>query len=467
MIVNKKSIYTYRLLSDLLLLNIAFILSAVFAQSLEILLLRTQMFVLLLLANTLWFFYSNSIDFYDEFYTRPFAYQFTNILKSIVFQTFLAVLFIFLVKEDLFTRNFILFYAFLLTLFISLRTVFFKKILKSLRKKGKGVRNLIIIGNSETAVNFEKTISSNPEFGYKFMGYIADDTPLLEQNIIGKIENIDLILNQNKIDEVVIALPQDSSENLDELIRICNINAVSVHIIPDYFRFLADRFQVSTIGKLPIITAREEPLNEVNWRFIKRTFDIFFSLLFLIFIFSWLYPIIAILIKLSSGGPVFFIQERTGAKNKRFKCFKFRTLAHTGDNKQFKFKPVVTNDSRITGTGKFLRKTNLDEIPQFINVLLGDMSVVGPRPHALMFDQQYEKIFEEIKLRYNVRPGITGWAQIHGLRGDVEDEEVNRKRLLKRLEYDLWYIENWSFKLDIQIILMTVWQMISGESKGV
>lgn len=128
MIVNKKSIYTYRLLSDLLLLNIAFILSAVFAQSLEILLLRTQMFVLLLLANTLWFFYSNSIDFYDEFYTRPFAYQFTNILKSIVFQTFLAVLFIFLVKEDLFTRNFILFYAFLLTVFISLRTVFFKKI---------------------------------------------------------------------------------------------------------------------------------------------------------------------------------------------------------------------------------------------------------------------------------------------------------------------------------------------------
>ena len=466
MIVNKKSIYTYRLISDLLLLNIAFLLSAVFAQSFETLLLRSQMFVLLLLANIIWFFYSNSIDFYDEFYSRPFAYQFTNILKNVVFQTFLAVLFIFLVKEDLFTRNFILFYASLLTLFISTRTILFKKILKSLRKKGKGVRNLIIIGGSEIAINFEKTISSNPEFGYKFLGYVSNDTSLLEQNIIGKIENIDSILNKNKIDEVVIALPQGSSENLDELIRICNINAVSVHIIPDYFRFLADRFQVSTIGKLPIITAREEPLNEVNWRFIKRTFDISFSFLFIVFIFSWLYPIISFLIKISSSGPVFFIQERTGAKNKRFKCYKFRTLSHTGSEQQVKFKPVITNDPRITKTGKFLRKTNLDEIPQFINVLKGDMSIVGPRPHALMFDQQYQKIFEEIKLRYNVRPGITGWAQIHGLRGDVEDEEENRKRLLKRLEFDLWYIENWSFKLDMQIILMTIWQMVRGESKG-
>ena len=467
MIVNKKSIYTYRLISDLLLLNVAFFLSAVFAQSFEILLLRTQMFVLLLLANILWFFYSNSIDFYDEFYSRPFAYQFTNILKNVAFQTVLAVLFIFLVKEDLFTRNFILFYAFLLIALISLRTVFFKKILKSLRKKGKGIRNLLIVGSGETAKNFVKTISSNPEFGYKFIGYVTNDNTAVEENIIGKIENIDSILNKNKIDEVVIALPQDSSENLDELIRICNINAVSVHIIPDYFRFLADRFQVSTIGKLPIITARDEPLNEVNWRFIKRAFDIFFSFLFLIFIFSWLYPIIAILIKLSSSGPVFFIQERTGTKNKRFKCIKFRTLTHTGNTTQLKFKPVVTNDPRITGTGKFLRKTNIDEIPQFINVLLGDMSVVGPRPHALMFDQQYQKIFEEIKLRYNVRPGITGWAQIHGLRGDIEDEAENKKRLQKRLEFDLWYIENWSFKLDMQIILMTIWQMIKGDTKGI
>lgn len=467
MIVNKKSIYIYRLLSDLVLLNLVFLLAAVIAQPLEVLFAKPHMFVLLLLSNILWFFYSNSIDFYDEFYARPFAYQFTNILKNIAFQTGLAVLFIFLIKENLFTRNFILLYALILTLIISLRVILFKKILSSLRRKGKGIRNLVIIGSGEAAVNFEKTISSNPEFGYNFIGYVLEKKSPVEKNSLGSIENLDLILNQHKIDEAVIAFPQSSSENLDELIRICNINAVSVHIIPDYFRFLADRFQVSTIGNLPIITAREEPLNEVNWRFIKRSFDILFSILFIVFVFSWLYPIIAVLIKFSSRGPIFFIQERTGTKNKKFKCYKFRTLGHNENVTQVKFKPVVTNDPRITKTGKFLRKTNLDEIPQFINVLLGDMSVVGPRPHALMFDQQYEKIFEEIKLRYNVRPGITGWAQIHGLRGDVVDEEENRKRLLKRLEFDLWYIENWSFKLDVQIILMTVWQMIKGESRGV
>jgi putative colanic acid biosynthesis UDP-glucose lipid carrier transferase len=175
--------------------------------------------------------------------------------------------------------------------------------------------------------------------------------------------------------------------------------------------------------------------------------------------------LIALLTKLTSKGPVLFVQERIGAKNRKFRCYKFRTLKadKTYGNS---FQPVTENDLRITPFGRFLRKINIDELPQFINVLKGEMSIVGPRPYPIPYDNRYGKIFEEIKLRHNVKPGITGWAQIHGLRGDVVDDEENKKLITKRIEYDLWYIENWYFTLDIQIILMTVWKIIKGESRG-
>lgn len=465
MIVNKKSIYTLRLINDLILLNLAFILAAVIAQSLDILLERTIMFVLLLLSNIVWFFYASMSEFYSDFFARPFAYQFTNIIKSSVVQTLLSITFIFLVKEDLFTRNFIVLFTMFIILFISIRTIIFKKTLKSLRKKGKNVRSLLIVGYGETAIGFRRMIESNPDLGYKFHGYL-DGKEQKDTGVLGSLDDLNQILEKKEVDEVVIALPEGSSNRLDELIRTCNINAVKVHIIPDYLRFLGDHFQVSTMGSFPIITAREEPLSEANWRFVKRVFDVFFSLLISVFVLSWLFLVVTILIKLNSKGPVLFVQERFGVRNKKFNCYKFRTLTYS-ESKEEKFKPVTEKDPRVTGIGRILRKTNIDELPQFINVLKGEMSVVGPRPHAVMFDVEYEKIFEEIKMRYNVKPGITGWAQIHGLRGDVPDKVENRKRLRKRMEYDLWYIENWSFKLDVQIVFMTVWQMIRGESKGV
>lgn len=464
MIVNRKSIYTIRLISDLILLNLAFILAAIIAQSLDILLERTTMFVLLLLSNIIWFFNASMTGLYSDFFSRPFAYQFTNILRSAIVQALLAVLFIFLVKENLFTRNFIVLFTVFIIVFISIRTIIFRKTLKVLRKKGKNVRNLLIIGSGEVAENFRDMINANPDLGYRFYGFLNGGVDS-GKSIIGSLNDLHFVLAKKEVDEVVIALPESSEKRLDELIRTCNINAVRVHIIPDYFRFLGNRFHASTMGSFPIITAREEPLNEANRRFIKRLFDIVFSLLVLIFVLSWLFPVVAILIKLSSPGPVLFIQERFGVKNKKFRCYKFRTLSVSKSNSE-KFKPLTEDDPRITGIGRFLRRTNIDELMQFVNVLKGDMSVVGPRPHAITFDAEYEKIFEEIKMRYNVKPGITGWAQIHGLRGDVPDKEENKKRLRKRMEYDLWYIENWSFKLDIQIILMTVWQMISGESRG-
>jgi len=468
MIVNKRSIYILRLLSDLLLLNIAFLLAAIFSQSMEILLARYYMFFLLVGLNILWIFLSNTIGFYDDFHSRNFPFQFVNILKETSAQVIASILFIFLAKEDLFTRNFIIIYSILLIFFISLRTIVFRKLLKSLRRKGKNIRNLLIIGTGEVAYNFRSMINSNPDFGYHFTGFATEtENADSENDVVGKTDQLEKLISELSVDEVVIALKVKSDEFLDEIIAVCNRNAVKTHIIPDYFKFVSSRFQVSMFGNFPIITARREPLEEAHWRLYKRTFDIVFSLLVIVFIFSWLYPIIFILTKLSSPGPVFFIQDRVGSGNKNFKCYKFRTMKVSEHKVTFNFQPVVKNDPRVTTVGRFLRKSNLDELPQFINVLKGEMSVVGPRPHPDAYEKVYIKIVDAIRIRYNVKPGITGWAQIHGLRGDLPDEKENIVLTKKRIEFDIWYIENWSMTLDFQIILITIWQMLRGKTKGV
>jgi putative colanic acid biosynthesis UDP-glucose lipid carrier transferase len=466
MIVNQRSIFFYKLLSDLLLLTCAFLLSAVFSQSWEVLLEKYYMFFLLIGLNLLWIVTSNYLNFYDDFFSRNFPVQLANILKNSLLQLIITITFIFLAKENLFTRYFIIYYFVLLVLFISFRVIIFRKILKYLRRKGKNVRSLVIVGEGELAQNFQEMIQSNPDFGYSFKGFVGVINGDIQIDLEQLVENLEKTFTTMKIDEAVIAISEGSRHILETIIKICDKNAVKVHIIPDYHNLVSKRFQLSSFGEFPIITARREPLNEVQWRLVKRAFDIIFSFIVTILILSWLYPLILIISLIFDRGPVFFLQDRLGTKNNKFKCIKFRTMKYEKVQVDV-FKPVVENDPRITKIGKFLRKYNLDELPQFINVFIGDMSVVGPRPHAISYNDLYSKIVDEIRLRQNVKPGITGWAQIHGLRGDVTDEEENSKRTKLRIDYDLWYIENWSFWLDIQIILLTIWQMIVGKSRGV
>ncbi len=467
MITNKKSNYYLRLFLDLGLLNISFVISALIAQSLRILLARNYMFVLMAGLNFVWYFFSNVINFYEDFSIRNFSYQFIKILRNVAVQALTAVLFIFLTKEDLFTRNFILLYALMLTLLVSVRTQALKYFLGRIRGSGKNARNVIIIGAGELGMNFHQTISAHKEFGYNFTGFLDDADNLSgSPNLLGKISSLDTILEEKGIEEVVIALPIYASDQLDEIIRICNKHAVRVHIIPDYFRFLSKKFQVSMMGNFPIITVRSEPLAEFHWRAVKRTFDIIASLLGIVFILSWLYPLLMMLNRISSPGPTLFAQDRVGADDEIFKCYKFRSM-HTGNKSLEKYQPTVENDPRITKIGRFLRKSNIDELPQLFNVLKGEMSIVGPRPHPIAFNEIYKKMVEEIKIRSWVKPGLTGWAQVHGLRGDVPDYDENKIRTVKRIEYDLWYIENWTIWLDIQIILTTVWQMVKGDTKGI
>jgi len=220
------------------------------------------------------------------------------------------------------------------------------------------------------------------------------------------------------------------------------------------------------IADFPIITVRNEPLSEVQWRIIKRSIDLLISGILILLIFPWLSPVLFILNLFFSRGPLFFIQDRVSSADNSFKCFKFRTM-HIKNNLSEQFIPTVKDDPRITKLGKFLRKTNIDELPQLLNVFKGDMSIVGPRPHPRAYNELYKLFIDDINLRGWVKPGITGWAQVHGYRGDVEDYEENRIKIKKRIEYDLWYIENWSLGLDIQILLLTFWQMIRGHNKGI
>jgi putative colanic acid biosynthesis UDP-glucose lipid carrier transferase len=462
MIVNKKSIFILRLLGDLLLLNLAFLLSAIVAQPWEILLDRIYMFFLLIGLNLLWIVTSNYFNFYDDFHSRNFPVQFVIILKNTSMQILATVFFIFLAKEDLFTRYFIVYYALLLVFLICFRVILFRKILKYLRHKGKNIRNLLIVGDGEMAENFEKMILSNPDFGYDLKQTLKLQTHVSSESIKQEVENS---IESSQADEVVIAFSDASRQLTESIIKICDKQAVKVHIILDYLNFVSTRFQLTSFGDFPIITARREPLEEVQWRFVKRSFDFIFSLLVSVFLLSWIIPLIFILSRFLSEGSILFVQKRIGTKNQKFNCYKFRTMLQEKELPE-KFKPVVANDPRITKLGRLLRKSNLDELPQFLNVLKGEMSVVGPRPHAVPYDDIYGKVVDEIRLRHNVKPGITGWAQIHGLRGDVADEEENQRRTRKRIEYDIWYIENWSFTLDIQIILITIWKMLRGKTEA-
>lgn len=462
MIVNKKSIYLSSLLVDFFLINISFIVTLIIVQVSELDFDKSYPFALLFILNLIWFFYTNSIDFYQEFLIKPFPIQIYNTLKLVVVISVFFILFLFIIKQQLIPRYFILINGILIFIAITIRSIIFKAVFRALRNKGRSIRNLLIIGANKVGERLRDVITKNPGYGHRFIGFISNGTG---ESVIGTFSELDKVIKEKNVEDVVIALHTDYNFNLDEIVSICNSNAVKIHVIPDFIKFLSSRFQLSSVSNIPVITIRDEPLNEFLGRFVKRAFDLIFSFIIIVFVLSWLIPIVAILIRLDSNGSALFIQERYGMKKIPFKCFKFRTLTYRKET-SVEFEPITKKDPRVTRVGRFLRKTNLDELPQFINVLKGDMSVVGPRPLIKGVDQVYQKVVKDVKLRYSVRPGLTGWSQINGLRGEIADENENKQHITEKMKFDLWYIENWSVKLDIQIILITIWQMIRGNTKG-
>ena len=326
---------------------------------------------------------------------------------------------------------------------------------KYLYRKGYAHQNVAILGNDATSKNLGKLIKHNPSIGFKFTGFVLDNNCNSEtiegKNIIGCLKDLSEISEIHKINMLFVTNPQYFTvENTKNLLELSNKTGLRLrYVLTDgYWNGQLSRKRESA-KHFEMFNPQQIPLDAMILRFEKRFFDIVFSLEVIVFIFSWLFPLIAIMIKFSSKGPIFFIQKRTGINNKTFKCYKFRTMAV---NKDSDTKQAQVNDARITKVGSFLRKTNMDELPQFFNVFLGNMSVVGPRPHMLKHTEQYSALIEHYKVRHFVKPGITGWAQINGYRG-LTDELW---KMEKRVEFDMEYLSKWSLFWDVKIIYLTV-----------
>ena len=264
---------------------------------------------------------------------------------------------------------------------------------------------------------------------------------------------------ENKIDEIYCSMSELNNRDLLAIVNFADNNLKVVKFIPESTQVLSKKLKHDFYGVIPILSFRSIALNDPFNLLLKRIFDVIFSLMVIVFILSWLTPILALIIRLESKGPVFFTQKRNGFNYKSFNCFKFRSMVINPDADT---QQVSRNDSRITKVGKILRKTSIDEIPQFFNVFLGDMSVVGPRPHMLSHTEIYAKSINKFMVRHFVKPGITGLAQVSGFRGEVETD----KDIIGRVKHDIFYIENWSFFLDTKIIIQTIFNFLKGEEKA-
>ncbi len=328
-------------------------------------------------------------------------------------------------------------------------------LLKRYRTIFKGnIRKTIILGKTSQSESLEKFLINTPAYGFRNKKIVC----FKDRSKLDLIDIFNYITNEG-IEEIFCSISELNNEDLLAVVNYADNNLKVIKFIPDRTKVLSKKLQHDYYGIIPILSFRTIPLDDPFSAFLKRVFDIVFSLAVIILILSWLTPLIALLIKIESKGSVFFTQLRNGYNFKSFNCFKFRSMVI---NPNADLIQVTRGDVRITKFGKFLRKTSLDEMPQFFNVLLGDMSVVGPRPHMLSHTDMYAKKIDKFMVRHFVKPGITGLAQVSGFRGEVETD----KDIIGRVQQDIFYIENWSFFLDLKIIFQTLFNTINGEEKA-
>jgi len=449
----------------------------------------------LVLLNFIFFGYK--LDFYDNFYFAIYLnfswlliayfvklYSFSRTIKiTKVVSQFLVQIVVFSLavfsfftwtKSEVAIKHISLLLGIFLLSVMVFRAFYFAA-LRRYRVEGKNYKKVIVIGSNgglKPLINF---MTSRSDFGYKVMGLFSDaKNPSLSYKVsnkaltkngngklkhLGKIkESFDYVL-ENKIDEIYCSISEVSKEDLNSIIDFADQHFIVVKLIPDHQDVFSRNTHLEYYGYVPVLSLRKLPFDKPIVKFSKRLFDILFSSIVLIFVLSWLTPILYFLIKRESKGPVFFKQVRDGLKGESFICYKYRSM---GVNTRSEMDQTVKGDQRITKIGKFIRKTSIDELPQFINVLKGEMSVVGPRPHMLSQSALFKKIVDKYMVRHFVKPGITGLAQVKGYRGEIETDQD----IINRVKYDIFYIENWSFVLDINIIIRTVFNVTKGEEKA-
>jgi len=432
------------------IVDLSIIIGSIFMFDINI----NNLYVFSLYISILWVVISFRNNFYEVQRYTKIVQVITLILVQMLFFALILYAYIGVFKQPKISRLALGMYL----ICISAEITFFKFLVFYLLNKyraalGGNLRNVVVIGDTDKTRQLITIFNKRIEFGYQFKKqFIIKDDHFSLQNCIKYIV-------ENNIDEIYASIAELSNKQINKLIDFADNNLKELKFIPDNKDIYAKKLKYEYYDYVPIISLRDIPLKVPLNKFVKRLFDILFSSVVIIFILSWLTPILAIFIKLESKGPVFFKQTRNGFNYKEFDCYKFRSMT---PNKEAHLYQVTKGDQRITKVGKFLRKTSIDELPQFFNVLFGDMSVVGPRPHMVSHTNMYAESVDKFMVRHFVKPGITGLAQVSGFRGEVETD----KDIINRVKYDIFYIENWSLLLDIKIAIQTFVNAVKGEEKA-
>ena len=363
---------------------------------------------------------------------------------------FLTVLYI--TKQQDYSRTMIFIFFCLNVITEVIVRMIIRACLRYMRRKGFNLKHILLVGYSRAAEAYIDRINANPQWGYIVRGILDDNvergTMYKGVKVIGRIDNLFVILPENRLDEIAVTLGLNEYSRLEEIVNLCEKSGVHTKFIPDYNNIIPTKPYTEDLLGLPVVNIRYVPLTNTFNSIIKRIMDIVGSL-FGIIVASPLMILTAILIKLTSKGPIIYEQERIGLHNKKFKMYKFRSMTVQEESEE-KTKWTTKNDSRVTGIGKIIRRTSIDELPQLFNILFGDMSLVGPRPERPYFVDKFKEEIPRYMVKHQVRPGLTGWAQVNGLRGDTS--------IKKRIEYDLYYIENWTISFDIKIMFLTIFK---------
>ena len=380
-------------------------------------------------------------------------YEFANICKANVAGLLIISMLFLLLKKNPYFREFstrMLFYFFAVNVVVeTVERNLIRQILHSMRGKGYNQKHILLIGYSRAAEGFIDRVRQNAEWGYQIYGILDDHVPVGKEyrkaKILGKISELDSILELNQLDEIAITLGLKEYARLEDIVASCEKSGVHTKFIPDYNNMIPTRPYTEDLEGLPVINIRHVPLNSLFNKSVKRMVDMFGAVV-AVTLFSPIMLATAVIIKLTSPGPLIYCQERVGLHNRPFKMYKFRSMEVQAPAAE-KSRWTTPNDSRVTPIGRFIRKTSIDEMPQLFNVLMGDMSLVGPRPERPFFVDKFKEEIPRYMIKHQVRPGMTGWAQVNGYRGDTS--------ITKRIEHDLYYIENWTLGLDFRILFLT------------
>ena len=378
--------------------------------------------------------------------------EISNVFLVNIFGYLLVILALFMTRRMDWSRSMLATFFALNALADALLRLLIREVVKNLRRNGRFVRNILLVGYSRAAEEYIDRVKANPQWGLNIRGILDDrveaGTEYKKIKVLGRIDNLMIILPENHLDEIAITLGLSEYYRLETIVTLCEKSGVHTKFIPDYNNIIPTKPYTEDILGLPVINIRYVPLTNTFYASIKRLMDIIGSLAAII-LFSPVMIVFGALVKITSPGPLIYRQERVGLRNKPFMMYKFRSMVVQEESSEKK-KWTVRNDPRVTAVGRFMRKTSIDELPQLFNVLKGDMSLVGPRPERPYFVEKFQEEIPRYMIKHQVRPGMTGWAQIHGYRGDTS--------IRKRIDYDLYYIENWTIGLDFKILFLTVFR---------